>query len=41
MGKLYLYTKRARGFYERLGWWHLWDEDYQGEPVSVLAIDLP
>jgi GNAT superfamily N-acetyltransferase len=39
--KLYLYTERARGFYEWLGWRHLWDEDYQGEQVSVLAIDLP
>jgi predicted N-acetyltransferase YhbS len=38
---LYLYTQRARGFYERLGWRHLWDEEHEGEPVSVLAIDLP
>jgi predicted N-acetyltransferase YhbS len=38
---LYLYTERARGFYERLGWRHLWDEQHEGEPVSVLAINLP
>ncbi len=41
VGRLYLYTERARGFYERLGWRYLWDEEHEGEPVSVLAIDLP
>jgi predicted N-acetyltransferase YhbS len=41
VGTLYLYTERARSFYERLGWRHLWDEDHEGEQVSVLAIDLP
>jgi predicted N-acetyltransferase YhbS len=41
VGKLYLYTERASAFYERLGWRHLWDEDHEGEQVSVLAIDLP
>ena len=34
---LYLYTERARAFYERLGWRHLWEEDYEGERVSVMA----
>ena len=41
VGTLYLYTERARAFYERLGWRHLGDEDHEGEQVSVLAIDLP
>ena len=35
---LYLYSERARGLYERLGWRHLWDEVYEGEPVAVLSI---
>ena len=35
---LYLYTEHARGFYLRLGWSHLWDEEYEGGPVAVLAI---
>lgn len=37
---LYLYTERARGFYERLGWRHLWDERYERQTVAVLAIKL-
>jgi GNAT superfamily N-acetyltransferase len=36
---LYLYSERARGLYERLGWRHLWDEEYEGESVAVLAIE--
>ena len=35
---LYLYSERARGLYERLGWRHLWDEVYESEPVAVLSI---
>lgn len=38
--RLYLYTERARPFYERLGWTRLWDELYEGEPVTVMAVDL-
>jgi GNAT superfamily N-acetyltransferase len=38
--RLYLYTERARRFYERLGWTLLWYELYEGEPVAVMAIDL-
>ena len=41
VGRLYLYSERARGLYERLGWTHLFDEVYEGEPVAVMAIDLP
>ena len=36
---LYLYTERARGLYERLGWLHLWDEVYEGERVALLSIN--
>jgi predicted N-acetyltransferase YhbS len=36
---LYLYSKSARGLYERLGWNHLRDEVYEGEPVAVLSIE--
>jgi predicted N-acetyltransferase YhbS len=35
---LYLYSERARGLYERLGWSHLRDEVYDGEPVALLSI---
>jgi GNAT superfamily N-acetyltransferase len=38
---LYLYSERARGLYERLGWSHLRDEFYEGEPVAVLSIAPP
>jgi GNAT superfamily N-acetyltransferase len=40
VGRLYLYTERARRLYEGLGWRHLWDEVYEGESVAVMAIDL-
>lgn len=40
VARLYLYTERARPFYERLGWTRLRDELYEGEPVTVMAIDL-
>jgi predicted N-acetyltransferase YhbS len=38
--RLYLYTERARPFYEKLGWGRLWDEVYEGECVAVMAIEL-
>lgn len=38
--RLYLYTSSARGFYEKLGWYSVtWDE-YQGQQVCIMAIDL-
>jgi GNAT superfamily N-acetyltransferase len=40
LSRLYLYTERARGFYEKLGWSHLWDEEYEGEQVAVMALDI-
>jgi predicted N-acetyltransferase YhbS len=39
VGRLYLYTGPARGFYERLGWRAIADERYEGEPVVVMAIE--
>jgi GNAT superfamily N-acetyltransferase len=38
--RLYLYTENGRGFYERLGWKRLSDESYEGEDVSLFALDL-
>ncbi len=38
VGRLYLYTGPARGFYERLGWRPIADEWYEGQPVVVMAI---
>ena len=38
--RLFLYTERAQGLYERVGFRHLWDEVYEGETVVVMAIDL-
>ena len=40
VARLYLYTERARGLYEKLGFRHLWDEVYEGEPVAVMELDL-
>ena len=39
VGRLYLYTGPARGFYERLGWRVIADEWYEGQPVVVMAIE--
>jgi predicted N-acetyltransferase YhbS len=36
--RLYLYTERARGLYERLGWKHLSDEVHEGERVALMTI---
>ncbi len=38
--RIYLYTVRARGLYEKLGFRHLWDEVYEDERVAVMATDL-
>jgi predicted N-acetyltransferase YhbS len=38
VGTLYLYTETARPFYEKLSWSHLWEETYEGERVSVMAL---
>ena len=39
VARLYLYTERARRLYEGLGWNHLWDEDFEDERVTVMALD--
>ncbi len=38
--RIYLYTERARGLYEKLGFRHLWDEVHEAEPVAVMAAYL-
>jgi GNAT superfamily N-acetyltransferase len=38
--RLYLYTRGARGLYEKLGWQPLFDEPYEGRDVTVMALDL-
>ena len=37
--RLYLYTESARGFYERMGWQHLCEDEYEGERVAIMARD--
>ncbi len=36
--RLYLYTESARGLYERLGWYPIAEEDYEGQPVTIMTI---
>lgn len=36
--RLYLYTHSARGFYEKLGWYYIGDDYYEGRLVSIMAI---
>jgi GNAT superfamily N-acetyltransferase len=37
--RLYLHTATARGLYERLGWWPIANEWYEGELVVVMTIE--
>jgi GNAT superfamily N-acetyltransferase len=37
--QLYLHTASGRGFYERLGWRSIAAEWYEGEPVTIMAIE--
>jgi GNAT superfamily N-acetyltransferase len=39
VSRLYLYTETAPGFYERLGWRPIAEEEYLGQPVTIMAID--
>ena len=39
VARLYLSTESARGFYEKLGWHTIAEEEYAGQPVTVMAID--
>jgi GNAT superfamily N-acetyltransferase len=36
--RLYLYTRSAQGFYEKLGWQHLAEDHYEGRRVSIMQI---
>lgn len=38
--RLYLYTESARGLYEKLGWCTIAEEHYEGQPVTIMAIDI-
>jgi GNAT superfamily N-acetyltransferase len=40
IGRLYLYTSPAREFYDKLGWRHVANDYYEGQPVSILAFDI-
>jgi GNAT superfamily N-acetyltransferase len=37
--RLYLYTRSAQGLYEKLGWQAVEEDDYQGGPVTIMAIE--
>lgn len=39
VARLYLFTESARGLYEKLGWRVIATEDFQGHPVTIMAID--
>lgn len=38
--RLWLYTPASRGLYERLGWRYVSEEDYLGENVTIMRLDL-
>ncbi len=38
--RLYLYTKGARGLYEKLGWQIIATEHVAGSPITIMAIDI-
>ena len=37
--RVYLYTDDAPGFYERLGWSTIAEEEYEGHRVAIMAVD--
>jgi GNAT superfamily N-acetyltransferase len=37
--RLYLYTRSARGLYERLGWQTIEEDDYEGRVVTIMNIE--
>src|SRR5437764_828170 len=37
--RLYLYTNPAKGFYEKLGWRSIAFDHYEGQAVTIMAID--
>jgi GNAT superfamily N-acetyltransferase len=40
IARLYLYTEAARGLYEKLGWHAIAEDHYEGQTVTIMAIDL-
>jgi predicted N-acetyltransferase YhbS len=38
--RLYLYTSRARGYYQRLGWLPIGEDEYEGEGVTVMMREV-
>ena len=39
--RLWLYTPASRKLYEELGWQFVMEEDYLGERVTIMQLDLP
>jgi len=39
VGRLYLFTESARELYEKLGWYVIAEEHFEGIPVTIMAID--
>jgi predicted N-acetyltransferase YhbS len=37
--RVYLYTDDAQGFYERLGWSTVAEEEYEGHCVAIMAVE--
>lgn len=40
VARLYLYTEHARGLYEKLGWRVVAEEEYRGEAITIMALDV-
>ena len=38
--RLYLYTASAQGLYEKLGWSHIVEDDYDGRRVDIMSIAI-
>ena len=41
LSRLYLYTHTARGLYEKLGWYVIGEEPYEGHHVTIMGYDVP
>lgn len=39
IARLYLYTPDAQGLYAKLGWWVIATEHFEGQLVTIMAID--
>ena len=40
VARLYLFTESARNLYEKLGWHAIAEETYEGQAVTIMAIDI-